>query len=216
MFGTPVSTVCACHSARCGRKAAQLSLPVAGRVIAFTMPLLLAFSRQFLLQASRWREEIHSIYGVPSTEGFTFPTVVKSCMLVCTHITASQKYSGCVHTNTVVASLSRYSCKVVAAEPQMFCTFVIPYLNPVGKCCVRHTFRIFSLKRHFLFPCACVIWLAQLGEMRGMTDDARLHLQEMERKAYMQKMCLYATIALLSILILLVAYREITNGGRLF
>lgn len=49
-----------------------------------------------------------------------------------------------------------------------------------------------------------------------MTDDARLHLQEMERKALMKKICLYATIVLLSILILLVAYREITNGGRLF
>ena len=56
----------------------------------------------------------------------------------------------------------------------------------------------------------------QLGEMRVMTDDARLHLQEMERKALMKKICLYATIVLLSILILLVAYREITNGGRLF
>lgn len=49
-----------------------------------------------------------------------------------------------------------------------------------------------------------------------MTDDARLHLQEMERKALMKKVCLYATIVLLSILILLVAYREITNSGRLF
>lgn len=49
-----------------------------------------------------------------------------------------------------------------------------------------------------------------------MTDDARLHLQEMERKAYSKKMCLYATIVVLSILILLVLYREITNGGRLF
>lgn len=49
-----------------------------------------------------------------------------------------------------------------------------------------------------------------------MTDDARLHLQEMERKAFLQKLCLYATIVILSILILLVMYREITNHGYLF
>lgn len=59
-------------------------------------------------------------------------------------------------------------------------------------------------------------WSPQLGEMRGMTDDARLHLQDMERKALMKKICLYGTIVVLSILILLVAYREITNHGRLF
>eukprot|EP00903_Cladosiphon_okamuranus_P021085 g19368.t1 len=55
-----------------------------------------------------------------------------------------------------------------------------------------------------------------LGEMRGMTDDARLHLQDLERKALTKKICLYATIVLLSVLILLVVYREITNSGRLF
>lgn len=49
-----------------------------------------------------------------------------------------------------------------------------------------------------------------------MTDDARLHLQEMERKAYLKKICLYSTIVVLSVLIVLVAYREITNSGRLF
>lgn len=52
--------------------------------------------------------------------------------------------------------------------------------------------------------------------MRGMTDDARLHLQDMERKALTKKICLYAAIVVLSVLILLVAYREITNSGRLF
>eukprot|EP00752_Nemacystus_decipiens_P002011 g1931.t1 len=55
-----------------------------------------------------------------------------------------------------------------------------------------------------------------LGDMREMTDDARLHLHEMERKALMKKICLYTWIVILSVLILLVAYREITNGGRLF
>ena len=48
-----------------------------------------------------------------------------------------------------------------------------------------------------------------------MTDEARLHLQDMERKAFLKKMCLYATIVILSVLIFLVMYREITNGGRL-
>ncbi|CAN0436569.1 unnamed protein product, partial [Ectocarpus fasciculatus] len=56
----------------------------------------------------------------------------------------------------------------------------------------------------------------RLGDMRGMTDEARLHLKEMERKALRQKICLYLTIALLSILICLVIYREVTNGGHLF
>ena len=49
-----------------------------------------------------------------------------------------------------------------------------------------------------------------------MTDSARLHLKEMQRKAYLQKIFLYAAIAVLSILIILVAYREITNSGRWF
>lgn len=49
-----------------------------------------------------------------------------------------------------------------------------------------------------------------------MTEEARLSLREMERKAFMQKICLYSTIAVLSILILLVAYRELTNSGKLF
>lgn len=52
--------------------------------------------------------------------------------------------------------------------------------------------------------------------MRGMTEEARLALKDMERKAVMQKICLYSTIGVLSILILLVAYRELTNGGNLF
>lgn len=49
-----------------------------------------------------------------------------------------------------------------------------------------------------------------------MTEEARVSLKEMERKAFMQKICLYSTIAVLAILILLVAYREITNDGKLF
>lgn len=52
--------------------------------------------------------------------------------------------------------------------------------------------------------------------MRGMTDEARVALVEMERKAFLQKICLYSTIFVLSLLILLVAYREITNNGKLF
>lgn len=49
-----------------------------------------------------------------------------------------------------------------------------------------------------------------------MTDSARLHLKDMQRKAYLQKIFLYSAIAVLSILIILVAYREMTNSGRLF
>lgn len=49
-----------------------------------------------------------------------------------------------------------------------------------------------------------------------MTDTARLHLQEMQRKAYLKKIFLYTSIVILSILIILVAYREITNSGHLF
>ncbi|CAM9463130.1 unnamed protein product [Scytosiphon promiscuus] len=56
----------------------------------------------------------------------------------------------------------------------------------------------------------------RLGDMRNMTDEARLHLRDLEQKAFMKKMCLYATIGILSVLILLVAYRELTNNGRLF
>ncbi|CAN0398771.1 unnamed protein product [Ectocarpus sp. 8 AP-2014] len=56
----------------------------------------------------------------------------------------------------------------------------------------------------------------RLGDMRGMTDEARVHLKEMEQKALRQKICLYLTIALLSILICLVIYREVTNSGHLF
>ncbi|CAN0036938.1 unnamed protein product [Ascophyllum nodosum] len=56
----------------------------------------------------------------------------------------------------------------------------------------------------------------RLGEMQGMTDEARWALRELERKTFMQKICLYSTIVILSILIILVAYREITNSGKLF
>lgn len=56
----------------------------------------------------------------------------------------------------------------------------------------------------------------QLGEMRNMTNDARIALKDMEHKAFMQKICLYSTIAVLSVLIILVSYREITHHGKLF
>lgn len=56
----------------------------------------------------------------------------------------------------------------------------------------------------------------QFGDMQNMTDNARLALRDMQRKAFLQKICLYSTIGILIILILLVAYREITNHGKLF
>ena len=62
---------------------------------------------------------------------------------------------------------------------------------------------------------SCRLW-PQLGDVRGMTDSARLHLKDMQRKAYLKKIFLYSAIAVLSILIILVAYREMTNSGRLF
>lgn len=49
-----------------------------------------------------------------------------------------------------------------------------------------------------------------------MTNDARVALRDMEHKAFMQKICLYSTIAVLSVLIVLVLYRELTNHGKLF
>ncbi|CAM9415617.1 unnamed protein product [Discosporangium mesarthrocarpum] len=55
-----------------------------------------------------------------------------------------------------------------------------------------------------------------LGEMRDMTDTARLTLKDMERKVWMEMVCLYITIAVLVVLIMLVIYREITNSGKLF
>jgi hypothetical protein len=57
---------------------------------------------------------------------------------------------------------------------------------------------------------------AQVESMKDMTNLTHLTLEQMRRKAMSKLLCLYFTIAFLSILIILVLYREITNHGRLF
>ncbi|CAM9257372.1 unnamed protein product [Choristocarpus tenellus] len=57
---------------------------------------------------------------------------------------------------------------------------------------------------------------ARLGEMKDMTDTARSTLKDMENKVLVEMICLYLTIGILVVLIILVVYREVTNSGKLF
>mmetsp|Transcript_10928 Transcript_10928/g.15531 ORF Transcript_10928/g.15531 Transcript_10928/m.15531 type:complete len:109 (+) Transcript_10928:84-410(+) len=55
----------------------------------------------------------------------------------------------------------------------------------------------------------------KLGSMKNMTSDTKKALDSLHKKTLCQLTFLYSTIFVLVVLICLVAYREITNNGRL-
>lgn len=57
--------------------------------------------------------------------------------------------------------------------------------------------------------------MRQVSEMRGFTHQARRVLAQMARRAACKKATLYGIIAALSLAIVLVLYRELTNHGHL-
>ena len=55
----------------------------------------------------------------------------------------------------------------------------------------------------------------KVGEVQDMAVETRSQLKALDRKTCTRLVCLYSTIGLLSLLIIAVAWRELTNRGRL-